>query len=320
MRILITGAAGLYGVSLVGELLSHDEVNMVFGVDDFSRGFPGEEEFLSCTAWGPRFQLIKSKYQDLTVKKLNSMNIDVGIHLAGYNSTKESMQTPNEYFLNNELGTFSFLQRLLRTKNHPYLIYMSTIEVYGDCLYSPVDIDHPTRPKSIYAVTKLSGEKHCLALANWHHYPVTVIRSSSTYGENLNLCGYSSVVAEFVERACKSEPLIVYGTGSQSRDLIYVKDAVRAIYLIIKNRDNYLYKTIHLAGGKLTSINELAVKVKAITGSESEIIYLPCEKCVVPGIIADTPELAAVGWKPEFTLEQGLRRTVDWYKELLAKP
>lgn len=319
MRVLITGVAGLYGVNLVEELLSHEEVALIFGVDDFSRGFPGEEDFLYPKVWGPRFQLIKSKFQDLTVKKINSLNVDFVVHLAGYNSAEESIKTPNEYFQNNEFGSFRFLQRLLRTKNRPYLIYLSTVEVYGDQLYTPIDIDHPTRPKSIYAVTKLSGENHCLALARRHQYPATVIRSTSTYGENQNLCGYLSVVATFIERACKGEPLIIYGTGGQSRDFLYVKDAVRAIYLIIKHKDLFMNKTIHLAGGKLTTIKELAVLVKAVANSESEIIHLPCDKSAVPGLALDTPELSAAGWVPEITLKQGLTRTYNWYKQIVPR-
>lgn len=320
MRVLITGVAGLYGVNLVEELLAHGEVTMVFGVDDFSRGFPGEADFLHPTVWGPRFQLIKGKFQELTVKKINSLNVDVVVHLAGYNSAEESMKTPNEYFQNNEFGTFRLLQKLLRTKNRPYLIYLSTVEVYGDHLYSPVDIDHPVRPKSIYAVTKLNGENHCLALARRYQYPTTVIRSSSTYGENQNLCGYLSVVAAFIKRACKGEPVIIYGTGGQSRDFLYVKDAVRAIYLIMTQKETYLGKTVHLASRQLVTIKELAHLVKLVTRSEVDIIHLPCEKSTIPGFALDTPELAASGWAPEFTLQQGLTRTFNWYKQLISRP
>ncbi|TLM99287.1 NAD-dependent epimerase/dehydratase family protein, partial [bacterium] len=309
MRVLITGVAGLYGVHLVEELLSHEEVDMIYGVDDFSRGFPGEADFLYSKAWGPRFQLIKSKFQDLTVKKINSLNADVVVHLAGYNSAEESMNTPDEYFQNNEYGTFRFLQRLLRTQNQPYLICLSTVEVYGDHLYNPVDIDHPTRPKSVYAVTKLNMENYCLAQARRYQYPVSIIRSTSIYGENQNLCGYLAVVAAFIERACKGEPLIIYGTGGQSRDFLYVKDAVRAIYLMMTQKDTYLNKTVHLASGQLTAIKDLALLVKAVSGSESEIIHLPCEKNAIPGYALDIQELNATGWSPKFTLEQGLART-----------
>lgn len=320
MRVLITGVAGLYGVNLVEELLSHEEVTMVFGVDDFSRGFPCEDDFLYPKVWGPRFQLIKSKFQDLTVKEINSLNVDTVVHLASYNSAEESMKTPNEYFQNNEFGTFRFLQRLLRTRNRPYLIFFSTVEVYGDQLYTPIDTDHPTRPKSIFAVTKLSGENHCLALARRHQYPATVVRSTNTYGENQNLCGYLSVVANFIERACKGEPLIIYGTGDQYRDFLYVKDAVRAIYFLMKQRDVFLNKTLHLASGKLTTVKELAVLVKAVIGSESEIIQLPCEKNPITGFVLDTPELSAAGWMPEFCLREGLARTFNWYKQLVLRP
>lgn len=319
MRILITGAAGLYGVNLVEELLSHEEVTMVFGVDDFSRGFPCEDAFLYPKVWGSRFQLIKSRFQDLTVKKINSLNVDIIVHLASYNSAEESMKTPNEYFLNNEFGTFRFLQRLLRTRNRPYLIFLSTVEVYGDQLYTPIDTDHPTRPKSIYAVTKLSAENHCMALARRYHYPVMVIRSTSTYGENQNLCGYLSVVTDFIERACKGEPLIIHGAGKQAANFLYVKDAVRAIFHIIKRKDTFLNKTVHLSAGELIAVEDLAVLVKTLVGSQSEIIQLPCEKRTVSGFVLETTELSAEGWLPQFTLREGLTRTFEWQKHLVPR-
>jgi len=136
----------------------------------------------------------------------------------------------------------------------------------------------------------------------------------------MNLCGYLSEVAAFIERACKGEPLIIYGPGNQSRDLLYVKDGVRAICLIIKNKDAYLNKTVHLAGGKLTAIEEIALLVKEVTKSESEIIYLPCKKGIVSGFVLETPELSAAGWLPQVTLKEGLTRTFSWYRELLSRP
>jgi len=316
MKVLVTGAAGLYGFFAVRELASKQTVSKVYGVDDFSRGYPREDDFMT-RRWGEKVEIIRQKYQDFTVKEINSLNVDVVIHLAGYNSGRESINTPEEYFVNNEYGTFQFVQTLLRTRNQPFFIYVSTTEVYGSPLRSPVDENHPVNPQNIYAATKLAAEKHVLGAGRCLKYPVAAMRFTNTYGENHNICGYTSVVASFVDRALRNEPLIIYGSGEQERDFLYARDAANALYLAAVHRNSAENMVINIATGTLISVCGLAEKIIQLTGSLSEIIYLPCETAEPDGCRLDIGLAAKVlHWFPRTSLEEGLSKTIDWHKSI----
>lgn len=318
MRVLLTGAAGLYGYHTLRELSSWNQVSKIVGLDDFSRGFPQEEEFMS-GPWGAKVQIIKQRYQDCTVKEINSLNVDVVVHLAAFDSGKESINTPEEYFLNNEYGAFQFIQTLLRTRNKPYLIFASTTELYGSPVYVPVDERHPVNPLNVYAVTKLAAERHIMAAGKAFSYPVTSLRFTNTYGENQNVYGYTSVVTSFIDRALRNEPLIIYGTGEQTRDFLYAKDAARAVCAAIVRLKQAEGRVLNIATGRLTKIRDLAKKIIRLAEAASEIINLPCEREELQGAAIDSSQaLKILGWKPDYQLEEGLLNTIDWYKCLYS--
>lgn len=316
MNFLISGVAGLYGVHLIEELVNCQDVNKIYGVDDFSRGYPSKEEFTAKT-WGDKVQIIKGKFQDISLEDIQSLDIDVVIHLAGYNSRKESLHIPEDYFSNNEYGTFLFINKLLKTKKRPFFIYASTTEVYGTPVYSPINENHPIDPQNLYSVTKVAAEEHILTMGKLFNYPVAVLRFTSTFGENQNICGYTSVITSFIDRALRNEPLIIYGSGKQTRDFLYVKDAARAIRQTVTSRKAVEGRVINIATGVLTCIIDLTEKIKKLTGSNSEIIKLPGEQGEpVCGQIDSQLALEILGWTSQFPLDEGLSRTICWFKGL----
>ncbi|WP_418791309.1 NAD-dependent epimerase/dehydratase family protein [Phosphitispora sp. TUW77] len=318
MNVLVSGAAGLYGTHTIEELLARSDVAKIYGLDDLSRGYP-DRDGLPVNLLNGKVQNLKQRYQDLSVKEINSLNIDVVIHLAGYNSGKESMNTPEEYVLNNEYGTFQFMQKLLRTKNRPFFIYASTIEVYGEGASSLMDEKSCVMPQNTYAVTKLAAEQHIMAVGRWYNYPVTSMRFTNTFGENHGIYGYNSVVASFIDRALRNEPLIVYDTGEQTRDFIYVKDAARALSLAISYRKEAEGLIINIGSGTQVNINKLAKNIIELTSSTSDIINLPCEKGKHIGFKINTDLAEAVmKWFPVYSLEEGLLRTINWHKGLCS--
>lgn len=316
MNILISGAAGLYGVHLIEELAGCQDASKIYGIDDFSRGYPSEEEF-TAKPWGDKVQIIKGKFQDISLKDIRSLDIDVVIHLAGYNSRKESLHIPEDYFSNNEYGTFLFINKLLKTKKRPFFIFASTTEVYGSPIYSPIDEKHPVDPQNLYSVTKVAAEKHILTMGKLCNYPVTVLRFTSTFGENQNICGYTSVITSFIDRALRNEPLIIYGSGKQTRDFLYARDAARAIRQAVLTPKDVEGRVVNIATGTLTCITDLAEKIKTLTGSNSELIKLPGEKGETAGGQIDSKlALESLGWTPRFSLDEGLSRTICWFKGL----
>ena len=317
MRVLVTGAGGLYGVHMIDTLAKREDVIKVIGVDNFSRDYMEKNPFslIESQEFKNKFELLRMDFRELDAERLNQLDVDVVIHFAAYVSIPDSMEYPDKYFEVNELGTFKFLQNLLKTKNQPYFIYASSPEIYGTAIRVPMDVDHPVYPRSIYAVTKLSAEKHCHVLYQWYRYPVAIMRNFNTYGENQNVWGYAAVISNFITQALRGDPLIVHGDGKQTRDFMYVKDAVRAYSLLIDKRERCKGEIFNLGTGKQTSIIELAEKIKDLTHSESKITFQQSRRADLLALCADISRTKEkLGWTPECTLEEGLKRTIKWYE------
>lgn len=318
MKILVTGAAGLLGVHLVNLLVRREDVSVVFGVDNFSRNYLNNPPFVQSNQSKKKFSLIKCGYEEIDIALLNKLDPDVIIHLAASVSIPESMEKPFEYFYNNEVGTFMFAQNIFGTKNQPALICASSPEVYGNPRYVPMDEEHPLHPRSTYSVTKLAAEKHCLSLFEWYGYPVAVIRNFNTYGENQNLWAYAGVITSFIKNALVGEPLAIHGDGTQTRDFLYVKDNVRAYSLLIDKVHKLKGKVFNIGTGKQTSINDLANRIIKLTNSNSKIIHTKARPGDLAALCADYSEIKEkLGWEPKFTLSEGLKRTISWYRKFV---
>jgi UDP-glucose 4-epimerase len=315
MNVVITGAAGLYGVHLADELVRRKDVSQVIGIDDFSREYFERDPFIKSEQFVKKFKLVEGKFYDLTSEEINAMDPDVVVHLAAYISIPESMEREEDYFKNNEYGTFRFMQTLVRTKKWPLIIYASSPEVYGNPIYTPMDINHPLLPRSIYAVTKLAAEKHCYAMYQWYGYPVVIMRNFNTFGENQDISGNAGVVSNFLVKALKGEPLVIHNRGEQTRDFQYVKDAVHAYALIITRGKELSGEIFNIGTGRQTSVSELAQMILNITSSSSEIIYQKGRAADLISLEADYSEIKKkTGWEPRYSLEEGLRRTAEWYR------
>lgn len=319
MRILVTGAAGLYGVHLVDLFISQPEVERVIGIDNFSRRFLVDDPFLPNKALGTRFELRRQDYRELTADVIDDCAIDAVVHLAAFVSIDESMERPDDYFENNERGTFQLARTLLKTRRKPLLVVASSPEVYGNPLYTPMDENHPMYPRSFYAVSKLAAEKHCRVLYEWYGYPVVVVRNFNTFGENQNVWGYSAVIPAFIEAALKGHPLVVHADGSQTRDFLYVKDAAHAYWRVLSRGKAGAGDVINLGTGRETSVADLAAIILDLTGARSGIAHRPGRLGDLRALSADISRAEnLLGWSPRFTLREGLERTIEWYRRVLA--
>lgn len=315
MNVLVTGAAGLYGVHLVDQLVRENNISKVIGVDDFSRNFLEKDPFIKSHDFNKKFVLVRKKFYDLTLEDINKMKLSAVVHLAAFISIPESMERQEEYFMNNEYGTFRLMQTLVKSKDWPLMIYASSPEVYGNPIYTPMDIHHPMLPRSIYAVTKLAAEKHCRAMYEWYNYPVIIIRNFNTFGENQDMWGNAAVISNFIVKALKNETIIIHDSGEQTRDFQYVKDAVSAYAGVLIRGNGLSGEVFNIGTGKQTSIRELAEMIKKLADSKSEIKFEKGRSADLMSLEADYSEInKKIGWCPKYDLLEGLKRTIAWYK------
>ena len=319
MRVLITGAAGMYGIGLTRRLLADDPAATVVAVENFSRHYPGGEPLTAEARRTGRIQVVRTDYGELTTADLEQYAPDAVVHLAARISVPESMQDPEGYFHNNETGTFRFVHAVAGMRRPPLLIYASSPEVYGAPVRTPMDEDHPFQPKTVYAVTKAAAELHCMSLHRWQGLPVVVIRNFNTYGPHQNLAGYPAVIPTFVSRALQGEPLRLEGGGTQTRDFMYIEDAVDAYARVLAAGPELAGSAFNIGTGLQTSIRSLAETVIRATGSSSELIVTEGRRSDLPALCADIRRIGkAVGWEPRTPLDQGIARMADWLRSVGA--
>ncbi len=318
MRVLITGAAGMYGIGITRRVLADDNHSTVVAVENFLRHYPGGEPLSGEAAGTDRIEVVRDDFARLSSSDLERLAPDAIVHLAARISVPESMDEPEAYFNNNELGTFRFAHAVAGMRRPPLLIYASSPEVYGAPIRIPMDEDHPFNAKTVYAATKAAAELHCMALHRWWGHPVVVIRNFNTYGPHQNLAGYPAVVPTFVTRALHNQPLRLEDGGKQTRDFLYIDDAVDAYMRVLEAGHELAGSVFNIGTGRQTSIRELAEIVIRVTGSSSPLEDTQARRSDLPALCADIRRIRqAVGWAPATPLDVGIGRLADWLRAVV---
>lgn len=312
MRIVVTGAAGFIGRWVVGELLARG--HEVLPVDNLSQGDPDN---LAAFAGHPGLEpLVVGDVRDGDACRAWLAGADAVAHLAASISVQDSIDDPAETFDNDVVGTFRLLEAAREHRTR--VLFMSTCMVY-DLARAPEGIaeDHPVKPASPYAASKIAGE--ALALSYHHAYglPTTVVRPFNTYGPFQRSVGEGGVVAIFTRRSLQGEELRIYGDGSQTRDLLYASDCARFVCDALLS-DAVVGRVLNAGTGHDVSVNELAALVEPDPGRiahvphihpQSEIAVLRCDARRARELL---------GWRPEVSLPDGLAATRAWMAERLA--
>lgn len=304
-RTLITGGAGFLGSHLCDRLL--EEGHEVICLDNLSTGSVENIDHIR----SERFQFHR---YDVTNYIYVKGPVDYVIHFASPASPVDYLERPIPTLKVGSLGTHNTLG-LAKDKRAVYLL-ASTSEVYGDPLAHPQREDYwgnvnPVGPRGVYDEAKRFAEAMTMAYRRFHQVDTRIVRIFNTYGPRMRLRD-GRVVPNFISQALRNEPLTVYGNGRQTRSFCYVSDLVEGIFRLLRSP---FPGPINIGNPGEFTILEFAELVKRLSQSQSEIIFkeLPEDdpRQRQPDI---TQAREKLGWEPKVSLEQGLQRTIEFFK------
>lgn len=309
-KVLVTGGAGFIGSWLCDVLL--DFGAQVTALDDFSTGRMKNIDHLMQNG---KFNLIKSDVCKFKAKE----KLDIILHMAGHASPDEYQVHPIETLQTSAVGTKNMAE--IARKNDATLLFASTSEVYGDAEVVPTPESYwgkvnPIGPRSCYDEGKRFAEALLMAYVKQYELDVKVPRIFNSYGPRLREDGlYGRAMSRFIMRALADMPITVYGDGKQTRSFCYVTDTVTGLMLLASN-EKAKGEVVNVGNAQEVTILELAKRIKEVTKCRSTIEFHALPKDDPKRRCPDTGKLEKlVGWKPNVTFEEGLRRTITWFSQ-----
>jgi dTDP-glucose 4,6-dehydratase len=309
-RVLITGGAGFIGSHLCERFLDdgHEVTcldNLITGsADNIAHLFPNS-----------RFSFVP---QDVTNYIYVKGQVDAILHFASPASPIDYLELPIQTLKVGSLGTHKALG-LAKEKSSRFLL-ASTSEVYGDPLVHPQKEDYwgnvnPIGPRGVYDEAKRFAEAMTMAYHRVHGVQTRIVRIFNTYGPRMRLRD-GRVVPKFISQALKGEDLTVYGDGSQTRSFCFVTDLVDGIVRLLHSERN---EPVNIGNPAELSVLEFAHRIIELTGSRSKIAYKPLP---VDDPKVRQPDISVarqlLGWEPKVSLQEGLEKTITYFKEKLG--
>ena len=306
MKVVITGGAGFIG-SHIAEYWVENNAD-VHIIDNFRSGF--RKNIIS-----EKIKFTEGSIEDKQLVFDSLENADYVFNLAALVSVPESIDKPEECISINVNGLINLLEA---SKKHKIkkLVHTSSAAIYGDDPELPKTTKLRPNPKSPYGITKLDGEYYCNLYKESFGVNTTSLRYFNVYGERQDpKSQYAAAVPIFISKALKNEEITIFGDGNQTRDFVYVKDIVKANVMAAERLD--IKGVFNVANGSYITIKQLAENIVKVTGSKSEIIYKPERAGDIKHSYASIEETKEVlGFKPDFSLEQGLTRTIEYFKNI----
>jgi dTDP-glucose 4,6-dehydratase len=311
MKLLVTGGAGFIGSTFIRLSLASTNPDTIINLDKLT--YAGNLENLESVAGHPRYRFVHGNICDreLVHALVSEESPDAIVHFAAESHVDRSIFAPDPVFETNLRGTFTLLEaaRACRT---PRFLHISTDEVYGS-LEPPLEADEnfPLNPSSPYSAAKAGSDLLVRSYFTTYHMPVIVTRASNNYGP------YQfpeKLIPLMISNALEDKPLPVYGDGRQVRDWLYVEDHCRSVRAILeRGREGEIY---NIGGSRSLPNIDVVRKILAATGKPETMIRYVEDR---PGhdrryALTSEKTMRETGWSAVVPFEEGLRATVDWYR------
>ena len=315
-RVLVTGAGGFIGSHLLEELDTKGcKVRAFIHYNSFNRW--GWLDYMP-KSFVDSIDIFTGDIRDPYGVKKAMEHIDVVFHLAALIGIPYSYYSPDTYVDTNVKGTLNILQAA-RELNIERIIHTSTSEVYGTAQFVPITEEHPVNPQSPYAATKAGADFLALTFYRSFQTPVSVVRPFNTFGPRQSA---RAIVPTIITQILSGKGEIKLGALTPTRDLNYVKDTVSG-FVQAAESDSGIGNIINIGTKTEISIGELAHKIAELLGVAISISNengrIRPEKSEVERLLADNEKAKTLlHWTPEYSLEQGLQETINWFKKMAS--
>jgi len=309
-NILITGVAGAIGSNLLRTLRKTKSYNII-GVDNLSSSSYANIKDVD-------FQFVKGDILDSSLLNeiFNTNQFDYVFHLAAHFANQNSIDHPIQDLSVNASGTIALLENIRKTQRKiKRFTYTSTSCIY---LHSDelLDEENSLHFETPYAISKYFGEEYLRFYASYYGMKVSIVRLFNSYGPGEVSGKYRNVISNFIDLALKDKPIIIFGTGEETRSFTYVDDIISGIISVSKLKTNELI-LLNLGGKREVKIKELAKLIINLTGSKSEIHYK--ERRDWDKTLRRRPDISKakeiIGFNPQTDIKEGLIKTINWFLE-----
>jgi dTDP-glucose 4,6-dehydratase len=304
-KVLVTGGAGFIGSTLVRKLLNMGYYVTV--LDNLSTGLPEN------LPKNDMLKLVNGDVRDIGLISRVVRSHRYVVHLAAQAFIPFSYQMPLHVAEVNAIGSINVLKACLDNKVKR-LVHISSSEVYGSAHYVPMDEKHPLQPYSTYSVAKVAADLWAQTFFWEHKLPVVILRPFNTFGPRESLPYF---VPEMI-RQCLKEPTIHVGNLESSRDFTYIEDTTDAMVKALET-EGVEGEIINIGTGKTNKMKEILEFIKKETRAEDKHVAIDETRLRprdVEILVTDNSKARKLlGWKPKTTFEQGIRKTIQWYKD-----
>ncbi|MFH0859842.1 MAG: SDR family oxidoreductase [Candidatus Altiarchaeota archaeon] len=308
MAVLVTGGAGFIGSNIVGRLL--DEGQDVRVLDDLSTG-----KAENLREHREKVRLIRGSINDKKTLENALEDVEYVLHQAAIPSVARSVRDPIRSNEANLTGTLNVLVGA-RDSGVRRVVYASSSSVYGDTPTLPKSEDMAPNPISPYAVSKLGGEHYCRVFSRIYGLETVSLRYFNVFGPKQDPTSeYAAVIPKFITTILNGDGPRVYGDGEQTRDFTYVGNVVNANLLSMKAKKTS-GEAVNIGCGEKYSVNSLIDRINHIIGSDVKAAHMKPREGDIRDSLADIRRAEKlIGYTPEIAFDEGLKRTVEWFRK-----